>query len=221
MTNKASRTVGIDRVFPVILAGPSGVGKTTVRDALLAGAGASRFVFSVSMTTRQPRPGETDGVDYAFVTRDEFTELSESGKMLEQAIVHGELYGTPSENLYVARGADKHLLLDIDVQGARQVRAIFPTVLSVFLVPPSATRIVERLRGRGSENAEELARRLENARVELESALDFDYLVVNDVLDETVARVRSIIGAEEVRVQRSRGELLRFLDGMTKELDSL
>ncbi len=211
----------VDLEFPVILAGPSGAGKTTVRDGLLGGAGANHYVFSVSMTTRGPRSNETDGVDYTFATREQFMALVEAGGMLEYAEVHGELYGTPTSNLARARRAGKHLLLDIDVQGARQVRTIQPDVVSIFLVPPDAGRIGDRLRKRGSENAEQVARRLANARTELGSALEFDYLVVNDVVERAVARVRSIVRAEEVGVQRSRPQFADFIEKMTGELDSL
>ncbi|MCG8467409.1 MAG: guanylate kinase [Gemmatimonadetes bacterium] len=208
-----------DRTFPVILAGPSGAGKTTVRDALLGGPDADRYRFSVSMTTRDPRPGERPDVDYAFVDRDRFLALVEAGGMLEHAEVHGELYGTPSANLDAARERGAHLLLDIDVQGARQVRAVAPEVVTIFLVPPEAARIVDRLERRGSETPEQLARRLSSARAELEAAPEFDYLIVNDVLDEAIARVRAVVDAEEGRVARSREATSTFASRMIADLD--
>jgi guanylate kinase len=126
------------RTFPVILAGPSGAGKTTVRDRLLADPLGLPFRFSVSMTTRAPREGEVHGVDYRFVDRPRFLELVDAGGMLEHAEVHGELYGTPRENLVEALAEDAFLLLDIDVQGARQLRESTPEAVSIFLVPPSS-----------------------------------------------------------------------------------
>ncbi len=188
--------------FPLILAGPSGAGKTTVRDRLLAGPDADRFLFSVSVTTRAPRPGEKDGVDYGFITRREFEASIERGELLEHATVHGELYGTPRANLDLAVRANAILLLDIDVQGARLVRAAVPGVVSIFLFPPTGGRIVERLRRRASETPEQLSRRLANARVELEAAAEFDYLVVNDELDEAVEEVRGILRSEEAATRR-------------------
>jgi len=205
--------------FPVILAGPSGAGKTTIRDRLLTGPGRRRFVFSVSMTTRAPRPGETEAVDYRFVDREAFRALVEHGGMLEEATVHGELYGTPRENLEAARAAGSHLLLDIDVQGARLVRAALPDVLSIFVLPPTGRRIMEQLRKRGSESRAQLARRLSGARSELAAASEFDYVVVNDMLDEAVRRVRSVIDAEEIATPRSREALSRFVEGIVEELD--
>lgn len=208
--------------FPIILAGPSGAGKTTIRDRLLAGPGGARFRFSVSMTTRGVRPGEREGVDYTFASREAFEALAARGDMLEHATVHGELYGTPRSNLTAARQEGVHLLLDIDVQGARQVRAAEPSVASIFLVPPSGDRILERLARRGSETSEQLRRRLESARAELDAAPEFDYLVVNDDLDRAVARVRAIVDAEEVRLARldgADGDATAFLGRIRGELD--
>ena len=144
-----------DAAFPVVLAGPSGAGKTTLCDRLLAEPG-SRYLFSVSMTTRTPRAGERNGVDYHFVSAPEFEALVDGGEMLEHATVHGERYGTPRANLDRAREAGVHLLLDIDVQGARQLRETVPEAVAIFLVPPTAERILRQLRGRGSESAAQL-----------------------------------------------------------------
>jgi len=188
--------------FPVILAGPSGAGKTTIRDRLLSHSGGPPTVFSVSTTTRAPRPGERDGVDYRFVGRDGFARLAEAGHMLEHAEVHGEWYGTPRENLDRARARGAHLLLDIDVQGARQVRAAVPEAVSVFVAPASGDRILERLRRRGSETSEQLERRLASARAELAAIAEFEYLVVNDDLDRAVAAIRSILEAESRAMSR-------------------
>lgn len=190
------------RTFPVILSGPSGAGKTSIRDRLLEAAGGPNFLFSVSMTTRDPRPGEEDGVDYLFVTRREFEGRVEAGEMLEHAEVHEDLYGTPRANLEAAAARGAHLLLDIDVQGARQVRDRTPEAVSIFVMPPTGRHVRERLRRRASETPDELAKRLSSARTELEAVAEFDYVVVNDALDEAIASVRSIVIAEEASVRR-------------------
>ena len=185
--------------FPLVLAGPSGSGKTTVGRALERLHGVH---FSVSATTRRRRTEEQDGRDYRFLTRERFERLVEQGDMLEWAEVHGELYGTPRSNLERAREAGSHLLLDIDVQGARAVRAAIPETVTIFLVPPDARRIVRRLMDRGSEGAEEMRRRLGAAEQELRAIGEFDYVVVNDVLEEAVRTVQAILRAEERRIDR-------------------
>lgn len=191
------------RGFPVILSGPSGAGKTTVRDRVLGSdAGSRAWMFSVSMTTRRPRPGERDGEDYRFVDRGEFERRIDAGEMLEFAEVHGELYGTPRSNLEEAREVGVHLLLDIDVQGARQVRRAVSDVVSIFILPPSGHRVVERLRSRASETEGELRARLENALAELEAIAEFDYVVVNDDLEAAVSAVCAIVAAEETAVRQ-------------------
>jgi guanylate kinase len=187
-------------LFPIVLAGPSGGGKTTVRTELLKRR--SDLVFSVSATTRAPRPGETDRRDYRFMARDDFEELVRRGDLLEWAEVHGELYGTPAENLRSAHREGVHLLLDIDVQGARQFRELEPDAVMIFLLPPDRERLVERLRSRGSESPNSVRTRMRTALAELESLGRFDYAVVNDDLEETLDAVEAIIVAESHGVRR-------------------
>jgi len=207
------------RRFPVILAGPSGAGKTTVRDRLLKDPGDLPFRFSVSMTTRAPREGEAPGVDYRFIDRPGFLGLVESGDMLEHAEVHGELYGTPRDNLLAALADQAFLLLDIDVQGARQIREAVPESVSIFLVPPTGGHILERLRLRGSETDAQLRRRLESAVAELDAVREFDYAVVNDDLDAAVDAVRSIVAAESHALRHPVGPAVALAERLKREIE--
>jgi guanylate kinase len=189
------------RTLAVAICAPSGTGKTTVAQALVGGN--EELLFSVSATTRAARADEIDGVDYHFVGRGEFEAMIRDGRLLEWAEVHGELYGTPRANLEEAESQGKKLILDIDVQGARQVVKALPGTATIFLLPPSFEVLRTRLRSRGSEGAGRLRRRLETARSELRSVDEFEYVVVNDRLDETVAGIRAIIAAEGQRLSRS------------------
>ena len=207
------------RAFPVVLAAPSGTGKTTIARALVGSA--PEFVFSVSATTRPPRGDERDGVDYHFVDRDAFEAMIEGGELVEWAEVHGHLYGTPRANLEEAAERGEHVVLDIDVQGARQIRERVPEAVLVFVFPPSLETLLERLDKRGTERPEEVARRLRNARDELERAADFDYVVVNDELDEAVGAVRAVVRAEAHRPTRARdltADVADLRDGVVRVL---
>lgn len=188
------------RDFPVVLAGPSGSGKTTIGRSLVERRDDVRF--SVSATTRRRRPEERDGVDYHFLSREEFRGRIEDGAFLEWAEVHGELYGTLRSELERARHDGEHLLLDIDVQGARSVRDRVPDAVTIFLLAPSGRRIVERLRSRGSESEEELRDRLRAAEAELAAVTEFDYVVVNDRVARAVEAVEAILQAEACRIVR-------------------
>jgi guanylate kinase len=188
------------RTFPLVLAAPSGAGKTTIARALRERR--KDVVFSVSATTRPPRPGERDGVDYHFVDHAEFRRMIEAGELIEWAEVHGNLYGTPLRNVADAVARREYLLLDIDVQGARQIRRKLPEAVFVFVLPPSGQALVERLAGRGSEDAEVRLRRLANARDEIREAAHFDFAVVNDDLGHAVDEVERILLAETRRVSR-------------------
>jgi guanylate kinase len=191
--------------FAIAICAPSGGGKTTVCHELLSAA--DDLLFSVSATTRAPRSGERDGVDYHFVTEDEFRGMIARGELLEWAEVHGDFYGTPRANLGAAEREGKLLLLDIDVQGARQVVKARPDTVTIFLLPPSFDVLLERVKGRGSENTERLQRRMETAKSELKALSSFEYVVVNDRLDGTVSRVRAIIDGERQRQSRRQAEI--------------
>ena len=182
----------------VVLAAPSGGGKTTIARALVA-RWPERYGFSVSATTRAPRPGERDGEAYFFLSREEFLRRRDAGDFLEWAEYAGELYGTLKREVDRVLQAGRHVLLDIEVQGARQVRQRYPPPASVavLILPPSAAELVRRLRERRTESAAEMAKRLETAIWELRQAEAFDHVVVNEDLDATVAAVDRIVAAPQ------------------------
>jgi guanylate kinase len=182
----------------VVLAAPSGSGKTTIARALIA-RWPEKYGFSVSATTRPPRPGERNGEAYYFLSRPEFEEKRRQGEFLEWAEYAGELYGTLTREVERLLGAGRHVLLDIEVQGARQVRRHYPRPASVavFILPPSGTELLRRLEGRRTEAVHERATRLETAVSELQQAETFDHVVVNDDLDTTVAAVDRIVAGRQ------------------------
>jgi guanylate kinase len=182
------------RGIPFVVSAPSGTGKTTVCKKLVASDPGLRF--SISHTTRAPRAGERDGVDYYFVDRARFAELVAQGAFLEHAEYAGNLYGTSLAALEAPLAAGHDLLLEIEVQGARQVRERRPDARFVFLLPPSPEALERRLAGRGSDSPEAVRERLELARRELEARSLFDHEIVNDDLDRCVAAVREVIEAE-------------------------
>ncbi|KHO29411.1 guanylate kinase [Corynebacterium minutissimum] len=177
----------------VVLAGPSAVGKSTVVSRLRDDV--ENLYFSVSMTTRQPRPGETDGVDYFFVTPEVFQERIDAGDMLEWAEIHGGLQrsGTPAQPVQEALQAGRPVLVEVDLAGARNVKAAMPEAETVFLAPPSWDVLVERLTGRGTEPQDVIDRRLQTAETELAAQKEFDHVVVNNELDEAVTAISAIL----------------------------
>lgn len=175
-----------------VLAGPTAVGKGTVSQYIREHY--PQVCLSVSATTREPRPGEIDGVHYSFVSPQHFDELVEQGKMLEWAQVHGQnKYGTPRSMVENALAQGQHVLLEIDLQGARQVRQTLPEATFVFLAPPSWEELVRRLVGRGTETAEEQQRRLETAKLELAAEPEFDAVIVNDTVGQASARLVEVM----------------------------
>jgi guanylate kinase len=203
------------RTFPVVLSAPSGAGKTTIARRLRATRGD--VVFSVSATTRDPRPGERDGVDYHFVAEDEFRRMIGAGELIEWAEVHGAFYGTPLRNVRDAAARGQFLLLDIDVQGARQIRGVVPDAVHVFILPPSGEVLVQRLTGRGSEDDARVQRRLRNALDEIRTAAEFDCVVVNDDLDAAVADVDALLDGRGDAV-RPHPPLEEMIDAVTAEI---
>jgi guanylate kinase len=190
-------------IFPIILSAPSGGGKTTIAHRLLAQR--EDVGYSVSCTTRAPRRGEQDGVDYHFLTREEFIERRRMGEFIESAEVHGNLYGTLRREISRVLAGGRHVIMDIDVQGARQIRDSFANAVSIFLLPPSADVLLERLRRRHTESPAQLVDRLHSALHELRAVNEYQYVVVNDDLDHAVARVGSIVDAEVVSRERIYG----------------
>ena len=205
------------RAVPVVLVATSGTGKTTLARRLVADS--SRFVFSVSATTRAPRQGERDGVDYHFLERADFDAKAATGEFVEWAEVHDQLYGTPRAEVDAAADRGEHIVLDIDVQGARQIRDSVSGAALIFVLPPSAGIMMARLMGRGTEARAGIARRLRSALMELQAVPEFDYVVVNDDLEECLEELRSIVqggrvvaSAPEVDVEGLRLEIRRLLD---------
>ena len=185
-----------------IVSAPSGAGKTTIsRRALREISGLE---MSVSCTTRAPRPGEADGRDYRFLSAAEFRRMSEQGEFAEWAQVHDFLYGTPRKPIDDALAAGRDMLLDIDVQGARQLKERYREAVAVFVLPPSEKELERRLRGRGTDSEEVIRRRLARARDEMDEYRTYDYYVINREVDESVRRLGAIVAAERVRVTRLR-----------------
>ena len=184
----------------LVISGPSGAGKGTLYNRVLAADPI--ITFSVSYTTRGPRPGEVDGKDYCFVTEEQFRQMLDRDGFLEHADVHGHLYGTPRQPVMDALEAGRSVMLDIDPQGALQVMEKMPDCVSVFILPPSFAELRRRLTGRGTEKPEEIERRLRNARGEVQLMGKYQYLVVNDDLEVAYRTLQGIVDAEKQRSSR-------------------
>lgn len=191
------------RPFLLVLSSPSGGGKTTIRTRLLATR--PDLGYSVSATTRARRSGEENGRDYHFLPRDEFEARAGAGEFLEFAEYGGNLYGTLRSEVERIFRSGRHAVLDIELEGARQLRRTFPEAVQVFVLPPSGDELVRRLRGRNTENVSAVRRRLDHAVEELAAVGEYDYAVVNDDLERAVAQVTAIIDAESCRVARQDG----------------
>ena len=186
----------------VVVSAPSGAGKTTVVARVLRELGGLRF--SVSHTTRPPRGAERDGVEYHFVSREQFARLRDSGGLLEWAEVHGNLYGTGLAEIERARAAGVDVLLDLDVQGATQVRSRIPDAVTVFVLPPSYEVLERRLRGRSQDDEGAIGRRLAAAGREIAAFEQYHYVIVNEDLDASVEELKSIVRAARCRVAVAR-----------------
>ncbi len=186
----------------IVLSGPSGVGKGTVRAAIFS-KGEQKFVYSISATTRLPRTGETDGVDYFFKTREEFEQMIQNKQLLEYAEYVGNYYGTPLEYVENTLAKGKDVFLEIDVQGAIQVRELMPDGVFIFLTPPDLNELESRIVNRGTDSDEVIAKRMKTAREELELMKYYDYSVVNDTVDNAVQKIEAIIQTEHLRIVRN------------------
>jgi guanylate kinase len=198
---------------PVILSSPSGGGKTTIAHQLLSSR--QDCGYSVSCTTRAPRAGERNGRDYYFISHEEFKERQRNEAFAESATVHGQLYGTLRAEVERVLTSGRNVIMDIDVQGARQFKRAFPESLLIFILPPSTEALVDRLKARGTEGIEALLRRFESAKDELKAIDLYPYVVVNDRLETAVRAVSDIIDGKGERFSRSR---IRDLDSRVKEL---
>jgi guanylate kinase len=186
--------------FLLVLSAPSGGGKTTIAKMLLQGR--EDLGYSVSATTRPMRPGERDGIDYHFLSRDEFVRRRNTGEFLEWATYGGELYGTLKSEIEGIFALGRHAVLDVEIEGARQIRANFPNSLLLFVLPPSADALVHRLIGRKTEDPALVRERIVRASDELSAVAEYDYAIVNEDLVVAVAQVAAILEAESWRVSR-------------------
>ncbi|MEG9296600.1 guanylate kinase [Mangrovibacillus sp. Mu-81] len=195
----------------IVLSGPSGVGKGTVRKAIFSQED-TKFEYSISMTTRMPREGEVDGVDYFFKSREEFEELIGKGKLLEYAEFVGNYYGTPVDYVRETINNGKDVFLEIEVQGAQQVRDKFPEGLFIFLAPPSLSELQNRLVTRGTETNEVIQGRLNTARKEIEMMNLYDYIVENDKIENAVEKINSIVQAEHCKREKVQQRYIKMLE---------
>lgn len=202
--------------FPLILSSPSGGGKTTITRMLLERR--PDVGYSISCTTRAPRNGERDGHDYFFLSADEFQARRKRGEFAESAEVHGNWYGTLRSQVDAVLARERHVIMDIDVQGARQFAAAYPESVLVFLIPPSADALMRRLTGRQTESDAAFRTRIRAAREELRAAVSYQYAVVNDNLEPAYQTVSSIIDAETVRHARQPRLSVR-VNELIEELD--
>ena len=200
-----------ERGLLIVLSGPSGVGKGTVRKAIFE-RDDNEFEYSVSMTTRPMRKGEVDGVDYYFRTKEEFEAMIEAGEMLEYAEYVGNYYGTPLTYVNQTLDEGKDVFLEIEVQGAKQVKDKVPDGVFIFLTPPDLAELKSRIIGRGTDEMSVIEERMAVAREEIEMMALYDYAVVNDEVSKAVQRIREIISSEHFRVDRVIGKYIKMLE---------
>ena len=207
---------------PIILASPSGGGKTTIAHQLLATR--DDVGYSVSCTTRQPRAGEEEGKDYYFLTEEKFRQRQAAREFAESATVHGELYGTLRSEVERVLASGRNVIMDIDVQGTKQFARAFPDSILIFILPPSAEALISRLEARGTEDVQALVRRFRSAKDELRAIDLYQYVIVNDDLDSAVEAVSDIIDGKGERFRRSGNETLdarvsELMEGIQQAID--
>lgn len=198
-----------------IISAPSGSGKSTLVHRLLKTV--PNLVFSISYTTRPPRPGEVHGVDYKFISRKEFEARLENQEFLEHAEVFGNYYGTHREEFDNAVHQRKDLVLDIDVQGARQLKVAIPQAISIFVLPPSKSVLEQRLRARSQDSEEVIQRRLRGAAAEVQNYTQYDFVLINRDIEEASARLATIVEAERLRKARMEEEVRPILESFEKQ----
>ena len=201
----------VERGLLIVLSGPSGVGKGTVRKDIFDSE-ANDFQYSISMTTRKKRIGEVEGVDYYFREREEFEQLIASGEMLEYAEYVGNYYGTPLSYVQKTLDQGKDVFLEIEVQGAQQVKEKVPDGVFIFLTPPDLAELRSRITGRGTDAPDVIDERMRIAREEIEMMALYDYAVVNDEVPLAVKRIKEIIASEHFRVERVIGKYRKMLE---------
>ncbi len=197
-----------------IVSAPSGAGKTSLVNSLLASNG--QIDVSVSYTTRSPRPGEVDGKDYHFVSREIFLAMAKHGDFLESAEVYGNLYGTSQSWIESETLCGRDILLEIDWQGAAQVRHKFPDCISIFILPPSLQALETRLKGRGQDSAEVIAQRLHAAQEDIAHVAEFDYVIINNKLDEAMQQLNAIVVAAGLRRDRQLARQQKLINQLQK-----
>lgn len=202
-----------ERGLLIVLSGPSGVGKGTVRKAIFDSE-ENDFQYSISMTTRKQREGEVDGVDYYFRSREEFEAMIEAGEMLEYVEYVGNYYGTPLTYVNQTLDEGKDVFLEIEVQGAKQVKDKVPDGVFIFLTPPDLAELKSRIIGRGTDEMSVIEERMAVAREEIEMMALYDYAVVNDEVPLAVQRIKDIIASEHFRVDRVIGKYIKMLEEM-------
>ncbi|WP_220728019.1 guanylate kinase [Apilactobacillus xinyiensis] len=194
----------------IVLSGPSGVGKGTVRKALFNEPDVD-FQYSISMTTRKPREGEVNGKDYFFVSKEEFEENIKNGDMLEYAKYVDNYYGTPLKYVNETLDSGRDVFLEIEVNGAMQVRANSPEAMFVFLTPPDLISLKNRLIGRGTDDMDVINKRIKKAAVEIKMMRNYDYAVLNDKVENAVERIKTIVNSERLKVNRVMPDYLSML----------
>jgi guanylate kinase len=195
----------------IVISGPSGAGKGTVCKSLLSKANNLRL--STSITTRKPRLGEIEGVNYFFIENEKFKEMIYAGELLEYAMVYDNYYGTPKKKVLEQLNLGKDVILEIDIQGALKVKSEFPQGVFIFIMPPSMEELKNRIKNRGTESETELTKRFEASYKEINYVSKYNYIVVNDEIEEAVEKVKSIIIAEKCRVDRLNDKLEDIIGG--------
>jgi len=193
----------------IIISGPSGAGKGTICKELLSSY-SDNLELSISATTRKPRSGEVEGVNYFFKDEDEFVKMVENGELIEYAKVHDNYYGTPRKYVMDKLEHGKNVILEIDVQGGMKVKHVFPEAVFIFIMPPSFEELKKRIEGRGTETEQDICKRMKNAYGEVSCIYNYDYVVVNDDLRDATAKINCILTAEKCRVKRCNTDFENF-----------